>query len=144
MAHQLLRLLLIAGCVASLLPAQRSQMPTRRIMPPEIVPPEGHFQDVVKVDPVHYRVEHENSQMRVLRLNLKGDESTPIHDDRAGLLVCLTECHIRFQRLDGKVQDVHLEAGQTRWVWDDARSHTNLSPHPLELLYIETKIKPRA
>ena len=60
-----------------------------------------------------------------------------------GLLVCVTECHIRFTRPDGRVQDIHLQAGETRWVWEDTRSAKNLSPMPMEMLYIEMKTAPR-
>jgi hypothetical protein len=34
----------------------------------------------------------------------------------AATLVCLTDCHVRFTPPSGRVEDVHLEAGQTRWI----------------------------
>jgi hypothetical protein len=107
-------------------------------MPPELMAPDT-FRDVLAVDPKHYRLDMENDKVRVLRLALQGDETVPVHDDRAGLLVCVTECHIRFMRPDGSVQDIHLQAGETRWVSEDTRSAKNLSPMPMEMLYIEMK-----
>lgn len=95
--------------------------------------------DVFQLDQKHYKLEFENEKVRVLRVKLGRDESGPMHDAAAAVLVCVSECHVRFTRPDGKVQDVHMEAGQTRWIWDDNRSEKNLSTHPVEMLFIETK-----
>ena len=62
-----------------------------------------------------------------------------MHDAVAATLVCLTDCHVRFTPPSGRVEDVHLEAGQTRWIWDEIRSEKNLSTHKLEMLLIEVK-----
>ena len=101
-------------------------------MPPELVAPE-------LADPARFHIELENDRVRVLRLALHGDEDVPLLGRRAGLLVCLDECHVRVTRQDGRSEDVHLQAGQTRWVGDDARSLNNLSPQPTRVLYIEMK-----
>jgi len=103
---------------------------------PEIVHPPI---DILKIDPKHYRLEFENEKVRTLRVTLAADEIVPMHVAAAATLVCLTECHVRFTAPSGRVQDVHLEAGQTRWIWDDSRSEKNLSTHKLEMLLIEVK-----
>ena len=103
---------------------------------PEIVLPPN---DILTIDPKHYRLEFENEKVRALRVTLGPDETVPMHDAAAALLVCLTECHLRFTPPSGRVQDVHMEAGQTRWIWDDDRSEKNLSTHKLEMLVIEVK-----
>ena len=95
--------------------------------------------DILKVDPKHYRLELENEKVRVLRVTLGPDERVPMHDAAAATLVCLTDCHVRFTPPSGRVEDVHLEAGQTRWIWDEIRSEKNLSTHKLEMLLIEVK-----
>jgi hypothetical protein len=74
-------------------PAQVQRPPSPRL-PPEIMPDEARFRNAVKLDPANYSVEFENSELRALRLKLKGDESAAMHDDRSGLLICLTECHL--------------------------------------------------
>jgi hypothetical protein len=129
--------LLMLACSAPSLWPQRFPFPARR-MGPELIAPDV-FRDALTVDPKHYRLDMENDRVRVLRLTLQGDEAVPVHDDRAGLLVCVTECHIRCTRPDGRVQDIHLQAGETRWVSEDTRSLKNLSPMPMEMLYIEMK-----
>jgi hypothetical protein len=58
------------------------------------------------------------------------------------LFVCLRECHLRLTDPDGRIQDVHLEARQTRWVGAGARREKNLSTKPLEMLFIEWKPRP--
>jgi len=95
--------------------------------------------DILKVDPKHYRLELENEKVRVLRVTLGPDERVPMHDAAAATMVCLTDCHVRFMPPSGRVEDVHLEAGQTRWIWDEIRSEKNLSTHKLEMLLIEVK-----
>jgi hypothetical protein len=105
---------------------------------PEIVLPPN---DILKIDPKHYRLEFDNEKARALRVTLGPDESVPMHDAAAATLVCLSECHLRFTPPSGRVEDVHMEAGQTRWIWDESRSEKNLSTHPVEILLIEIKVR---
>ncbi len=111
-------------------PANRFRMPPEIVLPPK---------DILNIDPQHYRLEFENDQVRALRVTLGPNEIVPMHEAAAATLVCITECHVRFTPPNGRVQDVHLEAGQTRWIWDEMRSEKNLSTHKLEMLLIEMK-----
>jgi len=111
-------------------PANRFRMPPEIVLPPK---------DILNIDPQHYRLEFENDQVRALRVTLGPNEVVPMHEAAAATLVCITECHVRFTPPNGRVQDVHLEAGQTRWIWDEMRSEKNLSTHKLEMLLIEMK-----
>ena len=112
---------------------------------PEIIPPEVlKGKDAVEADPKHYKVDFENDRMRVLRLTLKADEVAPVHDGRDALFVCLAAgsdkaCHIRLTRPGGHSQDIHMQAGESRWIYADTRSERNIGPQPLEVLVIETK-----
>jgi hypothetical protein len=126
-------LVMLTVLAASALLAQKDKMP------PEIAPKDFTFRDVLSIDPAHYRKEMENDQIRVLRLNLKGDESVPVHEAPDGLFVCLRECHLRLTDPRGYVQDVHLEDGHTRWIGGGTRSERNLSTHSVEMLFIETR-----
>jgi len=111
-----------------------------REFPPDIVPPEVlKGKDALAADPKHYKLELDNEHMSVLRLALKGDETVPVHDDQDALFVCLKECHIRLTRPGGRPQDMHMQAGESRWIYADTRSEKNLSNQPLEMLVIETK-----
>jgi hypothetical protein len=116
-----------------------------REFPPDIVPPEVlKGKDALEADPKHYRLDLENDHMRVLRLTLKADEVAPVHDDRDALFVCLAvgsdkACHIRLTRPGGRSQDIHMQAGESRWIYADTRSEKNVGPQALEMLVIEPK-----
>jgi hypothetical protein len=127
-------LLIVTGIFVSAGHAQEVKM----LFPPEIFP--NPKRDIVKLDPGHYRVEFENDKVRVVRAELKPDEISPMHDDPESLLICPVECHIRFTYPDRKLQDVHMAAGESRWVYDGTRSHKNLSNKPAILLFVETKV----
>jgi hypothetical protein len=123
--------LLLAGVLSGQsFPQQRSPGVAEIVIPPN---------DILKVDPKHYHLDFENEKVRVLRVTLGPDESVPMHEAAAAMLVCLTECHLRFTVPSGRVQDVHMEAGQSRWIWDETRSEKNLITHKLEMLWIEVK-----
>lgn len=117
--------------------AQGVRLPPPLQLPPEIVLDE--FRDVLKIDPVHYRAQMENEQVRVLRAKLGRDEAVPTHDCRSGVLVAITEIHIRLTRPDKRIQDIHMEAGDTRWISEDTHAQKNLSTEPAEFLFIEWK-----
>ena len=118
---------------------------TRELFPPDIVPPEVvKGKDALAADPKHYKLEFENERMRVLRLTLKADEVAPVHDDGDALFVCLAvgsdkACHLRLTRPGGPSQDIHLQAGESRWIYGDTRSEKNVGAQPLEMLVIEPK-----
>lgn len=108
--------------------------------PPDIVPPEVLARlDPLKVDAKHYHLDYENAQVRAIRLKLEADEGVPMHDDVDALAICIRECHLRFTRPDGHSQDVHMESGETRWIYGDTHSARNLNTHPMEMLFVEVK-----
>jgi hypothetical protein len=124
----------------------RLQVPERLFLHPqdrpEIIPPWVLAdRDPVRVDPQHFKLAFQNERVRVVRLTMKGSEGSPMHEEPDILAVCLKECHVRLTRPDGKIQDLHMQAGDTRWVWEDTRSEKNLSKEPLEMLLIEMKTK---
>jgi len=136
-----LLLLAIGAMRLAAQPEQRRLYPPRTF-PPDIISQEELPRDIVRVASTHVRVDFENDRTRVLRLTLGAGESIPLHDDRAGVLVCIAGCRIRFTMPDGKTQDVELKAGETRWMPEARRVTRNLADAPVEMLYIESK-RPR-
>ena len=59
-------------------------------------------QDPVKVDSKHYKVEVENSQVRVLRINYGPKEKSVMHSHPAGVVVFLTGQTAKFNLPGGK------------------------------------------
>ena len=100
--------------------------------------PENVVRDGTRVDPIHVRVETDNETARVLRINLDAGRQIPLHDDPAGVLVCLTECPLS---LNGG-EEVHLRPGQTRWMTADRRITRNIGGSAVEVLYIESRKAP--
>ncbi len=79
---------------------------------PEIIPP-GFLadRDPVLVDPQHFRVNLQNERVRVVHLTMNAGEATRMHETPELLAVCIKECHVRLTRPDGKIQDLHMQAG---------------------------------
>jgi hypothetical protein len=138
MRTSLCLLVLTIGALPLAAQPDRRMTPERKL-PPEIISTDELPRDIVRVASARVRVDFENDRMRVLRLTLAAGDTIPSHDDRAGVLVCIAGCRIRFTTPDGKTEDVVLKAGETRWLPDARRVARNLADAPVELLYIETK-----
>jgi hypothetical protein len=138
MRTSLCLLLLAIGALPLAAQPERRGFPVRNF-PPEIISSDELPRDIVRVASSRVRVDFENDRTRVLRLTLLAGEAIPAHDDRAGVLVCIAGCRIRFSTPDGTTQDVELKAGETRWMPDARRVTLNLAGAPVEMLYIESK-----
>ncbi len=133
-----MRLLLLAVVAMGAYGQQQFQPGLR--FPPDIVPPEVFARrDPLQLDPIHYRLDFENEHVRAIRLTLKADEAVPMHDDVDALVVCILECHLRFTTPAGHIQDVHMESGESRWLYGDRHSAKNLNTNSMEMLFIEVK-----
>ena len=98
-------------------------------------------QDPVKVDPKHYKVELENSQVRVLRIHYGPHEKSVMHEHPASVAVFLSAGDSKFTMADGKTTESHIKAGQT--IWEDAGKHLpeNVGDQPFELILVELKAR---
>ena len=96
-------------------------------------------QDPVKVDPKHYKVEFENSEIRVLRINYGPHEKSIMHHHPDSLAVFLNDGHAQFTLPDGKVVDAPIKAGTTQWSPAGAHLPENLGDTPFELVVVEMK-----
>ena len=98
-------------------------------------------QEAVKADPRHYKVEFENDQIRVLRINYGAHEKSVMHEHPASFAIFLTDGHIKFTMPDGKTADEMVKAGTTRWDAGGKHLPENLGDKPLELVLVELKGK---
>ncbi len=117
------------------LQAQRARF--GNFFPPEVKL--DRFIDVAKVDARDFTVEADHGELRVLRARLGPDARVPFHDDRSGVIVAITDVHLRFTTPDKKFRDIHMKAGETHWIDGDAFSEQNLSSSPCEFVYVETR-----
>ena len=99
-------------------------------------------QDPVKVDSKHYKVEFENSQVRVLRVKLGPHEKSVMHRHPNLVAVFITDLNGKFTFPNGKSQDINSKAGEA--LWTPAMSHLpeSTSDQPFEAVLIELKGKP--
>jgi quercetin dioxygenase-like cupin family protein len=98
-------------------------------------------QDATKVDSAHYKVEFENDQVRVLRINYGPHEKSVMHEHPAGIAVFLSDGKGQFTYPDGKSEEISFKAGQTIWLPAVKHLPENLTDKPFELVQIEFKAK---
>jgi quercetin dioxygenase-like cupin family protein len=96
--------------------------------------------DPLKVDPKHYKVELDNSQVRVLRVKLGPKESTTLHEIPVNhLVVYMTQTDARATFADGKTEAIKYRPGETHWAAPAKLKVQNLSDKPFEAVIVEIK-----
>jgi quercetin dioxygenase-like cupin family protein len=75
----------------------------------------GLAQDATKVDPKHYKVEFENDEVRVLRINYGPGEKSVMHEHPDAFAIFLTNGESKFTFPDGTTQENMPTAGMTLW-----------------------------
>lgn len=104
-----------------------------------MVVPSVMAQDAAKVDPNHYKVEFENSRVRVLRVKVGPHEKTVMHSHPDAVIVVVSGGKTRFTLPGGKTEDTDLAAGDTRWTPATTHQGENMSDQALEVVVIELK-----
>lgn len=99
-------------------------------------------QDATKVDSKHYKVEFENDQVRILRINYGPKEKSVMHEHPNAVAVFLTEGNVKFTLPDGKAKQEAVKAGTSLFTPAGKHLPENLSDKPFELLLVELKGKP--
>lgn len=96
--------------------------------------------DPLKIDPKHYKLEFENSDVRVLRVTIGGHQTAPMHEHSLNrVTVYLTDQDFRVTTPDGKMDTVHHKAGEAAWGTPLTHKEENVSDHPFEAVVIELK-----
>ncbi len=95
--------------------------------------------DPVVVDPDHYKVEFENDRVRVLRITYGPGEKSVMHEHPPDVAIFLTNLNIKFTFPDGRTEEVHGKAGETRWDAGGTHLPENLSDEPFEGILVEMK-----
>jgi quercetin dioxygenase-like cupin family protein len=87
-------------------------------------------------------VEHEDSQVRVLRIRYGPGEKSVMHEHPAGVAVFLTDSHVKFTLPDGKTTESHVKAGDVQLEAGGKHLPENMGDKPLEVILVELKGKP--
>ena len=101
--------------------------------------PQMAVQDPVTVDPTHYKVELENEQVRVLRINYGGHEKSVMHSHPNSVAIFQNEILCRFTFPDGKTEEHNFRAGDVLYTPAGSHLPENLSDQPLDVILVELK-----
>jgi beta-alanine degradation protein BauB len=95
--------------------------------------------DPVKVDPNHYRIEHENNRARVVRVRYGPRERSVMHAHPASIAGFLTDGVFTFKYPDGKTEEITCRAGEAQFFEAFEHLPESKSDKPFEAILIELK-----
>jgi quercetin dioxygenase-like cupin family protein len=98
-------------------------------------------QDPTKVEPRHYKLDFENERVQVVSVHYGPHEKSVLHEHPGGVVVSLTEAHLRFTDENGKVREVFSKAGEVRWYPAFKHRVENLGDTTYDAVYIGVKGK---
>jgi quercetin dioxygenase-like cupin family protein len=98
-------------------------------------------QDPTKVEPAHYKLDFENERVQVVSVNYGPHEKSALHDHPGGVVVSITEAHLRFTDENGKVREVFSKPGEARWYPPFKHRVENLGDTTYRGVYIGVKGK---
>jgi len=96
-------------------------------------------QDPVKVDSQHYKVEFENSQVRVLRIRVGPHEKSVMHRHPNAVAIFMTDANGKFTFPKGEPQVFNSKAGEVLWTQGIVHLPENTSDQPFEVILVELK-----
>lgn len=105
--------------------------------------PTALAQDAAKVDSQHYKVEFENSRVRVLRVKYGPHEKSVMHRHPDAVAIFQTDSRVRFTYPGGKTEERDMKAGQTLFTPAVKHLPENLSDSDMEVILVELKTPKR-
>ena len=102
----------------------------------------ANAQDPVKVDSKHYKVEFENSQVRVLRITYGPHEKSVMHKHPNSVAVFMTDANGTFHFPKKPDQPFSSKAGSPMWSAANTHLPENTGDQPFEVILVELKSKP--
>lgn len=96
-------------------------------------------QDPTKTEPTHYKLAFENDTVQVVNVHYGPHEKSSLHSHPGGVVVVLTEGHLRFTDEHGKTQEVHAKPGESRWFPPFKHEVENLGDTAYNAVYIGIK-----
>jgi len=94
-----------------------------------------------KVEPTHYKLAFENEYVQVVSVHYGPHEKSNLHAHPGGVVVVLTEGHLRFTDEHGKTQEVFAKPGEARWFPPFKHKVENLGDTAYSAVYIGIKSK---
>jgi hypothetical protein len=72
-------------------------------------------QDPTKVEPQHYKIAFENENVQVVYIHYGPHERSSLHEHPSGVVVSITDAHLRFTDQAGQTSVVFSKHGEARW-----------------------------
>jgi quercetin dioxygenase-like cupin family protein len=98
-------------------------------------------QEPTKVEPKHYKLDFENERVQVVSVHYGPHEKSALHEHPGGVVVSVSDAHLRFTDENGKVREVYAKAGEARWYGAFKHRVENLGDTPYDAVYIGVKGK---
>ena len=96
-------------------------------------------QDPTKVEPTHYKLAFENEYVQVVNVHYGPHEKSSLHAHPGGVVVVLTEGHLRFTDENGKTKELFAKPGESRWYPPFKHRVENLGDTAYNAVYIGIK-----
>jgi quercetin dioxygenase-like cupin family protein len=100
-------------------------------------------QDAVKVDPKHYKVEFENSSVRVVRATYGPHEKSVMHSHPNSVAIFQTDGRVKFTYPNGKTEERDMKAGTVMWTPAVRHLPENLTDGNMEVILVELMTRKR-
>lgn len=101
----------------------------------------GWGQEPTKVEPKHYKLDFENERVQVISVHYAPHEKSVLHEHPGGVVVILTEAHLRFTDENGKTREIYSKPGEARWYPPFKHRVENLGDTSYDAVYIGLKNK---
>src|SRR5260370_30852604 len=101
-------------------------------------------QEATKVEPTHYKLAFENDSVQVVDIDYGPHEKSVMHSHPGGVVVYVTEGHLKFTDQDGKTKEVNAKIGEARYFPPFKHKVENLEDKPFDAVYIGLKVKAAA
>lgn len=99
-------------------------------------------QDPVKIDSNHYKVEFENSEVRVLRVKVAAGEKSIMHQHPNAVAIFMTDVNGKFTFPDGKTEAATRKTGEVLWTPATTHQPENTGDQAFEVILVELKGTP--
>src|SRR5579863_3421530 len=98
-------------------------------------------EDSFKDESQHYKLDFENDRVQVVSVHYGPHEKSALHEHPGGVVVSVSDAHLRFTDENGKVREVYAKAGEARWYAPFKHRVENLGDTPYDAVYIGVKGK---
>ena len=100
-------------------------------------------QDATKVDAKHYKVEFENSRVRVLRVKYGPHEKSVMHSHPDSVAIFPQDGKVKFTYPGGKTEEREMKAGQVMFTPAVRHLPENMTGADMEVILVELKTSKR-